>query len=49
MIRMAASYGHFTLDDLQGAMETIRSTKFGVGALENSPVSEGTSASADVN
>ena len=40
MVRMAARYGHFTLDELRGAMETISSATFEAGSLVNSPVSE---------
>jgi hypothetical protein len=40
MVRMAARYGHFTLDELRGAMETISSNTFEGGSLVNPPVSE---------
>ncbi len=47
MVRMAARYGHFSLDELRGAMESI-STTFTESPV-NSPVSEETSAEARPN
>ena len=40
MVRMAARYGHFTLDDLRGAMESISSTTIQTESPVFSPVSE---------
>jgi integrase len=40
MVRMAARYGHFTLNELRGAMESISSTNFEGESLVFSPVSE---------
>jgi hypothetical protein len=40
MVRMAARYGHFTLDELRGAMDSISSTTI----QTESPVSEDASA-----
>jgi integrase len=42
MVRMAARYGHFTLNELRGAMESISSTNFEGESLVFSPVSEQT-------
>jgi integrase len=39
MVRMAARYGHFTLNELRGAMESISSTNFEGESLVFSPVS----------
>jgi integrase len=49
MVRMAARYGHFTLSDLRGAMESISSSKIEGESLVNSPVSEEAAAAARVN
>jgi hypothetical protein len=49
MVRMAARYGHFTLDELRGAMENISSTNFAEGSLVNSRVSAEASVSAGFN
>ncbi len=49
MVRMAARYEHFTLNDLTGAMESISITTLEAGSLVNSPVSEEASASARAN
>ena len=48
MVRMAARYGHFSLDDLRGAMESI-STTFEVESPVNPPVSEEASIQARAN
>ena len=40
MVRMAARYGHFTLNELRGAMESNSSTNFEGESLVFSPVSE---------
>jgi integrase len=48
MVRMAARYGHFSLDELRGAMESI-STALETGSPVNSPVSEPTSVEARPN
>ena len=40
MVRMAARYGHFTLNELRGAVESISSTPFETGSPVFSPVSE---------
>lgn len=38
MVRMAARYGHFSLDDLRGAVESISGSKIGTGSPVFSPV-----------
>ena len=48
MVRMAARYGHLSLDELRGAMESI-STALETGSPVNSPVSEPTSVEARPN
>jgi hypothetical protein len=40
MVRMAARYGHFTLDELRGAMESISSSAIPAVSPVNSPVSD---------
>jgi integrase len=40
MVRMAARYGHFTLDELRGAMDSISSTTIQLESPVFSPVSE---------
>lgn len=40
MVRMAARYGHFSLNELRGAVESISGGKIGTGSLVFSPVSE---------
>ena len=40
MVRMAARYGHFSLEDLRGAVESISRNEIGEGSLVFSPVSE---------
>jgi hypothetical protein len=40
MVRMAARYGHFTLDELRGAMDSIRSTTIQTESPVFPPVSE---------
>ena len=40
MVRMAARYGHFTLNELRGAMESISSTTIQAESPVISPVSE---------
>jgi hypothetical protein len=40
MVRMAARYGHFTLDELRGAMDSISSTTIQTESPVFSPVSE---------
>ena len=37
MVRMAARYGHFTLDDLRSAVESISRTKIEEGSPANPP------------
>jgi hypothetical protein len=49
MVRMAARYGHFTLDELRGAMDRISSITIQAESPVNSPVSEEASANARVN
>lgn len=39
MVRMAARYGHFTLNDLRGAVESISGNGNKAGSLVISPVS----------
>jgi hypothetical protein len=45
MVRMAARYGHFNLEELRSAVETIS----GVGDQEGSPVFSPVSADASGN
>jgi integrase len=45
MVRMAARYGHFSLDELRGAVEAISKGEIEVGSPVNSPVSTELSAS----
>jgi integrase len=40
MVRMADRYGHFTLNDLRGAVESISEARLGAESLVFSPVSE---------
>jgi len=40
MVRMAARYGHFSLSELRGAVETISGTEVQAGSPVFSPVSE---------
>jgi integrase len=40
MVLMAKRYGHFTLNDLRGAVESISGAGIEAGSLVNSPVSE---------
>ncbi|MGC2246109.1 MAG: site-specific integrase [Terriglobales bacterium] len=40
MVRMAARYGHFSLDELRGAVESISGSKIEVGSPVFSPVSD---------
>jgi hypothetical protein len=40
MVRMAARYGHFSLNELCGAVESISGTGIGAGSLVKSPVPE---------
>jgi integrase len=40
MVRMAARYGHFSLNELRGAVESISGTGIEVGSLVKSPVPE---------
>jgi hypothetical protein len=49
MVRMAARYGHFTLNELRGAMESISSTTIQTGSPVFSPVSEISSESSRPN
>jgi DNA-binding MurR/RpiR family transcriptional regulator len=49
MVRMAARYGHFTLDELRGAMESISSTTIQTESPVKSPVSEEASGSRLLN
>lgn len=39
MVRMAARYGHFSLEELRGAVETISKSEIEVGSPVFSPVS----------
>jgi integrase len=41
MVLMAARYGHFSLDDLRGAVESINGSRIEVGSPVFSPVSDG--------
>jgi integrase len=41
MVRMAARYGHFSLEELRGAVETISKSEIAPGSLVFSPVSDG--------
>jgi hypothetical protein len=45
MVRMAARYGHFTLNELRGAVESISRTPFETEFPVFSPVSQDASAS----
>jgi DNA-binding MurR/RpiR family transcriptional regulator len=49
MVRMAARYGHFTLDELRGAMDSISSTTIQTESPVFSPVSEDVSVSVRAN
>jgi integrase len=49
MVRMAARYGHFTLDELRGAMDSISSTTLQTKSPVFSPVSEDASGGARPN
>jgi hypothetical protein len=49
MVRMAARYGHFTLDELRGAMDSISSTTLQTKSPVFSPVSEDASVVARPN
>jgi len=49
MVRMAARYGHFTLNELRGAMESISSTQIQTESPVFSPVSEDSSVSVRAN
>jgi DNA-binding MurR/RpiR family transcriptional regulator len=49
MVRMAARYGHFTLNELRGAVESISSTPFATESPVFSPVSENASEIARPN
>ncbi len=40
MVLMAARYGHFSLNELRGAVESINGAGIEAGSLVNSPVSE---------
>jgi integrase len=40
MVRMAARYGHFSLNELRGAVESISGTGIEAGSLVKSPVAE---------
>jgi hypothetical protein len=41
MVRMAARYGHFSLNELRGAVESISGVGIEAGSLVFSPVSDG--------
>ena len=43
MVLMAKRYGHFSLNDLRGAVESISNSKIEAGSLVISPVSENSS------
>jgi hypothetical protein len=49
MVRMAARYGHFTLNELRGAMESISSAQIQTESPVFSPVSEEASVSGRPN
>ena len=49
MVRMASRYGHFTLNDLRGAVESINGGGIGAGSLVFSPVSNETSKESRSN
>jgi len=49
MVRMAARYGHFRLNELRGAMESNSSATIEGESLVTSPVSEVASAGARAN
>jgi hypothetical protein len=49
MVRMAARYGHFTLDELRGVMESISSTTIQKESPVFSPVSEDASVGTRPN
>jgi DNA-binding MurR/RpiR family transcriptional regulator len=49
MVRMAARYGHFRLNELRGAMESNSSATFEGESLVDSPVSEEASGGARAN
>jgi integrase len=49
MVRMAARYGHFTLDELRGAVESISSTTIQTESPAFPPVSEGASVGTRLN
>jgi integrase len=49
MVRMAARYGHFALDELRSAIESIRRPEIHEGSSVISPVSESTSVASRVN
>jgi DNA-binding MurR/RpiR family transcriptional regulator len=49
MVRMAARYGHFTLNELRGAVESISSTPFEGESPVFSPVSENASENVRPN
>jgi integrase len=49
MVRMAARYGHFTLEELRSAVETISRTETKKGSPVFSPVSAGISGSGRAN
>ena len=49
MVRMAARYGHFSLNELQGAVESISGGGIEAGSLVFSPVSENGSGTHRAN
>jgi len=49
MVRMAARYGHFSLNDLRGAVESISGSGIGVESLVFSPVSDNTAKATRAN
>jgi hypothetical protein len=49
MVRMAARYGHFTLDELRGAMDSISSTTIQTESPVFSPVPEDASVATRPN
>lgn len=49
IVRMADRYGHFSLNELRGAVESINGSGIGEGSLVFSPVSDETSKVARSN
>jgi integrase len=49
MVRMAVRYGHFSLNELRGAVESISGNRIEAGSPVNSPVSEEASVSVRPN